>query len=207
MQNLTNYNKSGLFSRFFYYYRSTIIQKSIILNRWVYFNPFILPHWLLNSGHKASTLSLPFTCSSQQFQLVPFLQQPPRLLNLDDSIQNQGEASVPQSQSFHGTRNQLYPRPQPVRFTSSYTRQLGTCAKRHQHTNWHQDRKRSTKPPASASLCFPWIKDLDPSSLKMLFPCRWNPSLSVLAKLPATQRLRKYYRCKTAAWQTFSIHK
>lgn len=72
---------------------------------------------------------------------------------------------MPASQSFHGIGNQLHP-PQPARFTSSHARQLGNCPKRHQHTDWHQDRKRSTKPPPSASL---WPADLDPSSLNAVF--------------------------------------
>lgn len=155
-------------------------------------------HWLLNSGHKASLLSLPFTSfTAVSICALPATSPPP------DSIQNQGEASVPQSQSFQDTGNQLYPCPQPAR-------QLGTCAKRHHHTNWHQGRKRSTKLPSSASLC---PADLDPSSLSAV-------SLQVVPFPPETKklvcrswqsfqqpRLRKYYRCKIAAWQTFSIHK
>lgn len=42
--------------------------------------------------------------------------------------------------------------------------QLGTCAKRYQHTNWHQDRKRSTKLPPSPSLC---TADLDPNVVSL----------------------------------------
>lgn len=162
MQNLTNYNNSGLLPLiFFYYFRSAIIQKPVILDRRVYLNPFILTHWLLNSGHKASSLS-PLLHSSSNLCLS--CQQPSRLLSVDDSIQDQGEASVLQSQSFHGTGNQLSSCPQPARFTSPHARQVGTCAKRHQHKLAPGQNETHQIPP-SASLC---PADLNPSFLNVV---------------------------------------
>lgn len=187
---------------FLFYFRSVATQKSVNLDRWVYFNPFVLIHWLPSSGHMASSLLLQFTPSSQWFQPVLLFSyglllslptsSSPKLVSMYDSIQSKGEVPAPCSQVWHSAGNQHQPCPKPAKVPSSHTRQLGASAK------WalaHKLTPGQNQIHQTSTICLPVTSR---SSSKFFKPCFLAggslPSL-VSAKLPITHS-QKTFQCQ-----------